>query len=164
MKQRCNNPKHTAARWYHEKGIKVCKDWQDNFFSFQKWAFSNGYFDGASIDRIDPNGNYSPDNCRWVTLNENRKRAKRGTAIKGQIPKRKGKFMVVEQPIFARYVDPGFVIKTGLTKPEAGIYVSRLVGEKYWTRNRYSIFVTNGHKEGDMVYLKDCRLYIKKSK
>lgn len=165
MKQRCNNPNHTAARWYHEKGIRVCKEWENDFYSFQTWAYSNGYFDDASIDRINPNGNYSPDNCRWITLTENRKRAIRNKLpAKHQMkqqPIRKGKFMVVEQSDFARYTDPGTVVKTGLTKPEAGIFISQQVGDKYWKRRRYSILITGKQKEGDMVYLKDCRRFIK---
>ena len=78
MKQRCNNPKHTAARWYHDKGIRVCDEWNESFHSFAKWAKQNGYFDGGSIDRIDSSKGYNPENCRWITLEENRSRAKKG--------------------------------------------------------------------------------------
>lgn len=53
MKQRCNNPKHTAAAWYHDKGIRVCEEWSDNFHAFQTWALANGYADDLTIDRID---------------------------------------------------------------------------------------------------------------
>ena len=72
MKQRCNNPKHTAARWYHDKGIKVCEEW-DSFNAFEKWSFENGYKDNLTIDRINSNGDYEPSNCRWVTIEENRR-------------------------------------------------------------------------------------------
>lgn len=75
MKQRCNNPKCRSARWYHDKGIRVCDQWAGNFYEFQQWAMENGYFDTASIDRIDPSKGYSPENCRWITLDENRRRA-----------------------------------------------------------------------------------------
>ena len=77
MKQRCNNPNHTAAPWYHDKGIRVCEQWETDFNCFQKWAFENGYFEGGSIDRIDPLKGYNPENCRWITLDENRRRANR---------------------------------------------------------------------------------------
>lgn len=77
MKQRCNNPNHSAARWYHDRGIRVCKEWNDNFYLFQAWAIANGYADGLSIDRIDPDGDYCPENCRWITLGENRRRARK---------------------------------------------------------------------------------------
>ena len=70
MKQRCQNPKHTAARWYYEKGIRVCDEWQ-SFKKFEKWALSNGYADDLTIDRIDSEKNYEPSNCRWVSRSEN---------------------------------------------------------------------------------------------
>lgn len=82
MKQRCNNPNHTAARWYHDRGIRVCKEWNDDFYLFQAWAIANGYADDLSIDRIDPDGNYCPENCRWITLDENRNRARKNGGMK----------------------------------------------------------------------------------
>lgn len=78
MKQRCNNPNHPSARWYYEKGIRLCPSWQNDFFEFQKWALANGYFEEGSIDRIDSNIGYCPENCRWITLDENRRRALAG--------------------------------------------------------------------------------------
>ena len=79
MKQRCFNPKHTAARWYHDKGIRVCEEWL-SFDKFQRWALDNGYSDNLTIDRIDSEGNYEPGNCRWISLQENAKRISRSTA------------------------------------------------------------------------------------
>ena len=87
MKQRCNNPKHTAARWYHAKGIRVCDEWNRDFKAFQAWARENGYFDKGSIDRIDPAQGYTPENCRWVTIEENRRRAGGGKKHEGRSDK-----------------------------------------------------------------------------
>ena len=73
MKDRCNKPSNKSYRFYGARGIKVCEEWNDKygFASFMKWAYSNGYKEGLELDRIDYNGNYKPDNCRWITHLEN---------------------------------------------------------------------------------------------
>ena len=73
MKSRCYNPKDKAYRWYGAKGIKVCKEWLDAPLNFEKWAILNGYEDGLTIDRIDESKDYSPNNCRWISLSDNAK-------------------------------------------------------------------------------------------
>ena len=80
MKQRCYNSKDKTYRWYGAKGIKICKEWLDNPLVFEEWSLSHGYQDNLTIDRIEENKDYSPENCRWVT-NENNAKFKSTTRI-----------------------------------------------------------------------------------
>lgn len=79
MRQRCSNPNHQVYAWYGGRGIKVCSEW-DEYPAFMAWALANGYTDDLSIDRVDPDGDYEPSNCRWITMKENlARRRPRGT-------------------------------------------------------------------------------------
>lgn len=69
MKSRCMDPKNPKYKSYGGRDIKVCDEWLDSTVFFQ-WALSNGYRDDLTIDRIDVNGDYEPDNCRWVGTKE----------------------------------------------------------------------------------------------
>lgn len=71
MKDRCLNKNNHAFKDYGGKGVKIHKEWLNDFITFYEWSINNGYKEGLTIDRIDHKGNYEPINCRWITLSEN---------------------------------------------------------------------------------------------
>ena len=70
MKDRCYNKNSAGYKHYGKRGIKICKEWLEDFINFYNWAINNGYKESLSIDRIDVNGNYEPTNCKWSTFQE----------------------------------------------------------------------------------------------
>ena len=81
IKRRCYNQNQKSFKNYGARGIKMCNIWRNDFSSFYEWALNNGYKEGLEIDRIDNNGNYEPNNCRWVTKQENISRIIRNPTI-----------------------------------------------------------------------------------
>lgn len=63
-------PSQSCYKNYGGRGIRVCDEWLYNFNLFKSWAFENGYSENLSIDRIDNNGNYEPNNCKWSSRKE----------------------------------------------------------------------------------------------
>ena len=95
MKTRCYNSNEGIYKNYGGRGITVCEEWLNNerigkstkwWIAFKKWALSNGYSDNLTIDRIDVNKGYSPDNCRWVSMKEqnNNRRSNHFITYKGK--------------------------------------------------------------------------------
>ncbi|USK99894.1 hypothetical protein [Bacillus tropicus] len=71
MKDRCYNKKNKRYNRYGERGISVCDKWKEDFMSFYSWCIKHGYKEGLQLDRIDNDGNYEPNNCRFVIPKKN---------------------------------------------------------------------------------------------
>lgn len=86
MIRRCRNANRENYTRYGGRGIKVCDEWLNSFEAFRDWALANGYADNLTLDRIDNNKGYYPENCRWATPKEqsNNKRNNLVYTIKGK--------------------------------------------------------------------------------
>lgn len=96
MKARCYNPNNPKYDIYGGKGIVICEEWLADYNIFKKWSYEHGYKENAnlSIDRIDSEGNYCPENCQWISLSENSAKANIGKHKN----KSKGNAMIAESP------------------------------------------------------------------
>lgn len=87
IKRKCCDKNYFKYKWYGARGIKICSEWENDFLNFYNWAINNG-FDGkldwrkCTIDRIDNNGNYEPNNCRFVDLKTQAQNTRKNINIK----------------------------------------------------------------------------------
>lgn len=70
MKRRTVNPNRDDFHLYGLRGISVCPEWENDYLAFKRWSLANGYSDELTIDRIDNDGDYCPENCKWSTLKQ----------------------------------------------------------------------------------------------
>ncbi|MBF0154658.1 MAG: hypothetical protein HQL64_13030 [Magnetococcales bacterium] len=116
MKRRCYSPGCSSYRLYGGRGIEVCEEWKNDHLAFYRWAMANGYRDDLEIDRIDPDGNYTPDNCRFVTHKENSKNRR---IVRDSLAQTARKFGLTPQTVYSR-IRRGWTLQKALDEPVAG--------------------------------------------
>lgn len=77
MKERCYRKKHPHYKDYGGRGIKICDEWLKDYSTFENWALANGYEESLTIERINVNGDYCPENCTWIPLSDQHKNTRR---------------------------------------------------------------------------------------
>ena len=122
MRQRCINKNNKDYKNYGFRGIKVCDQWLNSYVDFKTWALSNGYEETLTLDRIDVNGDYCPENCRWVTVKE-QCRNKRETVYLEFDGERKPLIQWADeigidyQTLYGRVFHKGWNVEKALTTP-----------------------------------------------
>lgn len=121
MVQRCTNPKSTGYSHYGGRGIKICEEWLSDFNKFAEWALENGFQMDLTIDRVDNDGNYEPDNCRWATKKEqvcNQRPKKGGIYFRGAYRNKSDIARILRLPPSTLHDK----IKSGMTMSEIEVY------------------------------------------
>lgn len=114
IKKRCYNPHDVRYNRYGGRGIRVCDEWREDFSAFHEWAMKSGYDETLTIDRIDNDRDYCPENCRWSNSQEQaRNRSSNIRITIGNATKTLTEwceiFQLDSKTILARYHRNGFI-------------------------------------------------------
>ena len=130
-KSRCYDVNALPFRDYGGRGITVCEEWLHDFQAFYDWAISNGYQEGLTLDRIDNNKGYSPNNCRWVTVKEqsNNRRSNTHLVFRGEtktISQWADTMGIDKETIYAR-LKIGWCVEKALTTPKRSFKTKKTI-------------------------------------
>lgn len=122
MRERCSNPNAPNYRLYGGRGIYVCKEWDESFELFESWALAHGYAENLTIDRVDVNGGYCPENCRWVPMvvQQNNRRNNRKIEFRGETHTiaEWAKIKNMSRTLLRYRIEAGWSIERALTEPK----------------------------------------------
>ena len=134
MKYRCYKEGSQSWKHYGARGIKVCEEWLDKdngFINFYNWSINNGYKEDLTIDRINVNGNYEPDNCRWITLKEQavNKTDNRYIEYQGEVKALAewADILGIKPITLGKRLDFGWSVEDALTKPVKSKEMNKLI-------------------------------------
>ena len=136
MKCRCYSPKGQNNSYYGGRGITICPEWEKDFTSFRDWALNNGYSEELTLDRIDVNGNYCPENCRWASL-EQQSRNKRDTVLlelNGEVRpliEWSEIYNINYHTLYNRVTNQGMSLEEAISKPRRKHHVLSFNGETH---------------------------------
>lgn len=124
MKQRCYNQNSASYKYYGGKGIKICDEWlgENGFVNFYNWSVNNGYNDDLSLERIDINLDYSPNNCKWITFEEQAFNKSNSVLVNGLSLARLTRERGIVSPHIARcrYKKLGWDLESAISIPVGG--------------------------------------------
>ena len=130
------------SKYYKDKGVSVCKEWH-KFENFHTWAVNNGYNDKLTIDRINVNGNYEPDNCRWVTMKEQSRNTTRNIKFNGVCQSEWAELLGIKESRLTTLRNKGLSLEEALKtqyKEEKGIEIPKvLLSLRFDKLNEYQI-------------------------
>jgi hypothetical protein len=121
MKARCDSADRKDSEYYHDKGVGYCEEWAI-FENFQSWAISNGYADNLTLDRIDGNLSYSPENCRWITIAEQQRNKSNNSnyeykGVTKTLSEWAREFGIPRETLRSRIVKLGYPFEEAISKP-----------------------------------------------
>lgn len=138
MKERCDSSTRKDSRYYHDKGITYCKEWE-SYEAFQEWALENGYADNLTLDRIDGSLPYCPENCRWITIEEQQRNKSNNViyeykGVSKTLSEWAKEYGIPRETLRSRIVKLGYSFEQAITKPYGVLKTSTFItynGQQY---------------------------------